>query len=133
MDTESQVLAALNEQHRLLQQLVWIGIAIALAAFARLALAFFNSRRQIRQEGFGAFATPLYMERRFDEVLDLCRERLAAHPSDPYPHWFMGLVHFDQGQLQEAAPHFERALVLAPSWGPQIRPYLRRIRETNVA
>jgi Flp pilus assembly protein TadD len=133
MDTESQILGALNEQQHLLQQLVWIGITIALAALARLAIAIAVTRRQFRQEGFTALATPLYMERRYDDILAMCRKRLVSTPSDPSPHWFMGLVHFDQGRLQEATPHFERALELAPTWGPQVRAYLRRIRDATDA
>jgi cytochrome c-type biogenesis protein CcmH/NrfG len=133
MDTESQILAALAEQQRLLQQLVWIGAVIALAAVARLVMTFFANRRQLRQEGFSALASPLYMERRFEELWELCRERVASHPSEPSAHWFMGLVRFEQARFEEAVPHFERAQELAPTWGPQVEAYLQRIRQRNVA
>lgn len=133
MDTESQILTALAEQQRLLQQLVWIGVVIALVAVARLAMAAFATKRQLRQEGFSALAAPLYMKQRFEELWELCRERVASHPSDPSAHWFMGLVRFEQGRFEEAVPHFERAQELAPTWGPQVEAYLSRIRTRNVA
>jgi tetratricopeptide (TPR) repeat protein len=133
MDINSQTLSALEDQRHLLQLLVWIGAAIAVAAFARLALAVYSTRRQMRSEGFSSIAAPLYMERRFDQLAQICRERIAAQPLDPNPHYYLGLCFFEQGQLGESAPHFERALELSPTWGPQVQPYLQRVRGANGA
>ena len=133
MDTNSQLLSALEDQRHLLQQLVWIGAAIAVAAFARLALAIYSTRHEMRRQGFDSIAGPAYMERRFDQLAQMCHERIAAHPLDPYPHYYLGLCLFDQGKLSESVPHLERALELSPTWRPQIQAYLRRVREASGA
>jgi len=131
MDTNSQVLLELSIQRDLLQQLVWLGWVIAIAAVARVVIAALSTWNQRRREGFAFIAAPAYMERRFDQLTQMCHERLATQPSDPYPHFYLGLVLFEQGQLQESVPHFERALNLSPAWGPQIQPYLQRARDGN--
>jgi len=132
METNSQILSELQAQTQLLRLIVWAGGAIAVALLVRLAMAAYSTWHQMRREGFSSIAGPAYMARRFDQLDQMCQERIAEHPSDPYPHFYLGLSLFEQGRLNESVPHFERAQELSPAWGPQIQAYLQRIREANV-
>jgi tetratricopeptide (TPR) repeat protein len=59
-------------------------------------------------------AKALMVEENFDEAAALVRRALALDPNSPEAEWMLGNLLVTLGRINEAMPHLERAIALAP-------------------
>ena len=53
--------------------------------------------------------------RDYPKALKLARQLAAAHPDDYYPHWYLGYIYVEMGDLARAESEYSRAYELWPS------------------
>ena len=55
-----------------------------------------------------------YNENKMEEAFKHFEAAVAAHPNEPEPYYYRGLVHLNQGRNAEAKADFEKFLAIAP-------------------
>jgi len=82
-----------------------------------------------RDDVFIHFASDLYDEKKYDELINYCEEKISSLPNNPYPLYWLARGKVKVGELVEAKALFEKILLMEPEWKKQILPHLEQIEK----
>ena len=63
------------------------------------------------------YDTPLHTSQH-DIAIDLLKKEIQTNPRLPRPHYLLGAVYFDKGDMAPAITHFQNCLGVDPNYGP---------------
>ena len=63
------------------------------------------------------YDTPLHTSQH-DIAIDLLKKEIQTNPRLPRPHYLLGAVYFDKGDMTSAIPHFQNCLGVDPNYAP---------------
>ena len=63
------------------------------------------------------YDTPLHTSQH-DIAIDLLKKEIQTNPRLPRPHYLLGAVYFDKGDMASAIPHFQNCLGVDPNYAP---------------
>jgi len=112
-DTNQQILQELRKLRKTSQ---WMSVFTVLVLVGLFVWAFTLVRsRQASQASPWTDVSAAMHRYDYQTALKLTQQLAAAHPDDYYPHYYLGYIYFEMGDLGRAEAEYSRAYELWPS------------------
>ena len=76
------------------------------------------------------YDTPLHTSQH-DIAIDLLKQEIQTNPRLPRPHYLLGAVHFDKGDMASAITHFQNCLKVEPNYEPARTKLIQAYQKTG--
>ena len=76
------------------------------------------------------YDTPLHTSQH-DIAIDLLKKEIQTNPRLPRPHYLLGAVYFDKGDMAPAITHFQNCLGVDPNFAPAREKLIQAYRKTG--
>jgi len=126
---DNEIISSLSEIKTLLIAILVIVTILLLGQITKLISRLVRKRIIYRERAFVALASRDYDNKKFEELVKYCEEKLKTWGDNPYPLYWLARAKYKLGDLEVAIKLFEKVKDLEPEWESTVEPHIVKINK----